>query len=238
MRTLSLRGRAAAFVLVLCVISFLIATQEAPAERDRLYTQPDPSASGGIRGHISRPVSPILQILAIAPDEPRLVYEGMVSGSDSRGFTFTGLPMRKYDLFVIYEDSFYEGLQLTFEEDTLTAEDRTKIDYIINKSDPYFPKKYIHRMEGTTGRGNLSRCLVTMLRDTNSRAEQSWRRTFKLCMLKDVGPGWQVVRTRDLYPLFVEPGKGNPKHNFSKALSRIRVTSRIKELKEIDLTQK
>ena len=32
-----------------------------------------------------------------------------------------------------------------------------------------------------------------------------FRRTFKLVLLKDVGPGWQIARARDLYPVWVDP---------------------------------
>jgi hypothetical protein len=225
-------------LIILVGLLFLTAaTSRAVPERYRLYTKPDPTSAGGIKGHVYSPKMPIQQVLAIPPDEPRIVYKGDVSGSDSRTFSFTGLPMRKYDLIVIFETKFYEGLQLHREENTLTKEDLKKIDYIVQKSDPYFTKKVIHRVEGTTGRTNLARCIITSLRNKGSAdvSHAKWRRTFKLIMLKDVGPGWQVVRSRDLYPVWIESRYANPPHYYSKELSRIRVTNSKKDLGEIDL---
>jgi len=227
------------------ILALLLALQTtlcmaAPTERYRLYTEPDASAGGGIRGSVSQPALPIAQILAIPPDEPRLVYQGTITGSHSRHFEFRGLPMRRYDLVVIYEDRFYEGLRLQREDDTLSREDRGKIEAILLKSEPFFTKKFIHRLEGTTGRGNFARGICTFLRDRKSElyaggAVQGYRRTFKIVILKDVGPGWQVVRTRDLYPVTVQPKSARPEHNFSEDLQGIRVSDYVKELGPLKL---
>lgn len=213
-------------------------------ERGRLYTSPDMSASGGIAGRIIKPEMPIVQILAMPPDEPRFVYEGQISGSSRQAFSFANLPMAKYNLFVIYGNEFYEGLQLTREPDTLTQKDRAGITKIVMDSDPFFPKKIIHRMEGTTGRGNFARCIVTMFRDDpgdvkvkgENLMDGEARRTFKLIWLKDVGVGWQVVQKRDLYPVTVELKKLKNTHNYSEKLSNIRVTDKVKNLGDIDLS--
>lgn len=214
-------------------------------ERSRLYTAPDPTTSGGIQGTIVNPAQPIVQILAMPPDEPRYVYEGKVTGANRQSFLFQNLPMAKYNLFVIYEKSFYEGLELTFEPDTLTAKDRQSITQIVNASDPFFNKKIIHRMAGTTGRGNFARCIVTQYRDgpgtvkgDDTKLEAGLgRRTFKLIWLKDVGVGWQVVQKRDLYPVTVDLKLLTPTHHYSDQLSRIRVTNQVKNLGDIDLSK-
>lgn len=226
--------------LLILLLAGTVLSLPAAEERYRLYTKPDPSAGGGIRGSVSRPSTPIAQILAIPPDEPQLVYKGTVSGSKSQHFEFTGLPMRRYDLVVIYDDRFYEGLKLQREDDTLTSKDREKIDWIIQKSEPFFTVKVIHRLEGTTGRGNFARCICTFLRDRASEAyaggaTPGYRRTFKLVILKDVGPGWQVVRTRDLYPLTVPPTDARPKHHFSSEIQGIRVSDYVKDIGAVDL---
>jgi hypothetical protein len=213
----------------------------APApERIRLYTQPDPSASGGINGTIVTPAKPIEQILAMPPDEPTLVYQGEISGTDRRTFLFKNLPMARYNLFVIYKDEFYEGLELNPGPDTLTNLDRDKIKSIVSASDPFFTVKVFHRISGTTGRGNTARCLVTQYRDREAldaayNALKGFRRTFKLIWLKDVGPGWQVVQKRDLYPLTVDAAGLNPRHHYAAGLSKIRVTNSMKELGQIEL---
>ena len=68
-----------------------------------------------------------------------------------------------------------------------------------------------------------------------SRADS--RRTFKLVILKDVGPGWQVTRARDLYPVWVKSKNALPQHHFSEKLSQIRVADEIKDIGTLSLTQ-
>jgi hypothetical protein len=217
-------------------------------ERTRLYTVPDPASSGGIEGRVIHPSRPILEVLAIPPDAPEQVYEGQITSSDSQSFHFSGLPMRIYDLVVIYEGDFYEGLQLRRGESTLTADDQQSIDAAIQKSEPFFLKKSVHRLSGETGDGNMARCICTYLRDKKSEAymdkEQAkisatgaWRRTFKLLVLKDVGPGWQIVKTRDLYPVWAEPAKAACNHHYSAALQRVRVADSIKNIGDLDLSK-
>ncbi len=207
--------------------------------RHLLYTKPDPSSEGGITGRIAFPNTPIEQILAIPADEPRFVYEGKVDDSSKNTFTFNGLPMGKYDLVVIYDNSFYEGLRLHRERDTLTAEDRKKINASIQKSEPFFITKIIHRLEGTTGRGNLCRCICTYVREAESEDYtgklEGFRRTFKIVILKDVGPGWQIVRARDLFPLNVDHKNSRPQHFHSNSISGIRVSDYLKDLGDIKL---
>ena len=214
-------------------------------EHERLYTPGDPSAAGGIRGRIVKPEKPIEQILALPPDEPKLVYKGMIVGDDKRDFVFGNLPIAKYDLLVIYADEFYEGLRLSLEPDTLTEKDRQSITEIVNASDPFFNKKIVHRIAGTTGRGNFARCIVTQYRDGpgtvtavyKKLSDDLGRRTFKLIWLKDVGVGWQIVQKRDLYPVTVSRKLLTPKHRYAEQLHNIRVTTRLKELGELDLSK-
>ena len=212
-------------LLVGCLVLGWILPSAFSQERHRLYTATNPADMGGIKGTIANPYKPILQILAIPPEEPRFVYEGKVTGSNKQGFLFESLPMAIYDLLVVYEDDFYEGLELHPQTNTLTKADLEKIEYIISESQPYFPRKIIHRVAGTTGRGHVARCLCTFLRDKKSTGTSShrkgleymvdqstlgWRRTFKLIWLKDVGPGWQVVQARDLYPVWTVPEHALP----------------------------
>jgi len=234
-------------------VGLLLAGLAWPArsqERHRLYTRTDPADKGGIRGTITNPHKPMLEILAMPPDEPRHVYEGQVTGGDHQSFLFESLPMGIYDLLVIYADDFYEGLELHPQPSTLTKNDLQKIEDIILASEPYFTRRVIHRVAGTTGRGNVARCLVTFLRDKASSGTTShrqgleymvdqsklgWRRTFKLVWLKDVGPGWQIVQTRDLYPVWTDPQHALPKHHFRDKLAHIRVTDSVKDIGQLDI---
>ena len=231
--------------LTLLATTSLIAMAES-AGPDRLYSKTDPSNLGGIKGRITSPSQPIEQILAIPPDEPRLVYRGNITGNKKNSFEFSGLPMRKYDLIVIYKKQFFEGLQLHRSKSTLTQEDLKKIDHTVQKSEPYFKVKELHRLQGTTGRGNAARGIYTFVRSAGSDlmlttndeggfTREEWRRTFKLVMLKEVGVGWQIERTRDLYPVWIEPKAAMPKHSYRPKLSNIRVTDYQKDLGSLDL---
>ncbi|MEO0452707.1 MAG: hypothetical protein AAFY98_01050 [Verrucomicrobiota bacterium] len=231
----------------LCLLALTALTVSAKKERTLLYTDPDPASTGGIKGEISTPAKPIEQILALSMDEIGDVYRGEVSGPDNRNFQFKGLPIGKYDLMIIYSDSFYEGVRLDREESTLTKEDEEKIDASIQKSEPYFSEKFLHRLEGQTGRGNFARTVATYYRSSGSGVTAldhtegykvaDARRTFKVVMLKDVGPGWQIVKARDLYPIWVKQGTELPRHHFSSGLSKIRVADTIKDLGQLDLTE-
>jgi hypothetical protein len=244
--------RTAILPAIFCT-GFLVCAGFSPAtdlddsnERTKLYNEPDPASPGGIRGRITKPDKPLLQVLAIPPDAPRMVYQAEITGPEKRAFQFQGLPMRRYDLIVVFDDSFFEGCQLARGESSLTDEDHAKIAAVIEKTEPFFTKKIIHRAEGETGRGNWSRALCTFAREDKSityldpaNAEKSgsglWRRTFKLVELKDVGPGWQIANARDLYPVWADPAKPHPTHHFDKSLSRVRVADTIKDLGDLVL---
>jgi len=229
--------------LLLAGITF---AEPPPPERTRLYTKPDGANPGGLQGHISNPALPIEEILATPAENPEEVYEGVVTGPKRDAFEFKNLPVGKYDLVIIYPTAFYEGLQLNRDASTLTPEDLKKIDATIQKSEPFFTKKFIHRVEGETGRASAARCICTYYRDKGSELlmetfngqsnRPDFRRTFKLVLLKDVGPGWQVVRARDLYPVWVNPKSTLPEHHYSAALKQIRVADQVKDLGALDLS--
>ena len=233
---------------LLIFVAFIAGTAFAqnPPERTRLYTKPDPANPGGLKGRIAKPELPIEEILALPADNPEEVYEGQVAGPKRDAFEFKNLPVGKYDLVVIYPAAFYEGLQLSRDASTLTADDLKKIDASIQKSEPFFTKKIIHRIEGGTGRASGARGICTYFREKGSELllEQfegksnrpDFRRTFKLVLLKDVGPGWQIVRARDLYPVWMNPKSSLPAHHFSAALNQLRVADESKELGALDLT--
>jgi hypothetical protein len=172
---------------------------------------------------------------------------GELDDDEPGTFEFKGLPVGKYDLIACYDLDFYEGLKLENEKNTLTPEDVKKIEFIIQKNEPFFTKKFIHRVEGQTGRGNFARCLCTYFRDDKSMllfskgdgdySRADYRRTYKLVMLKDVGPGWQVVRARDLYPVWMKPQHPLPKHHYTSTLSQIRVADTVKDVGDIDVTR-
>ena len=70
---------------------------------------------------------------------------------------------------------------------------------------------------------------------TSSRPD--FRRTFKLVLLKDVGPGWQIVRARDLYPVWMNPKGTLPTHNHNEVLQQLRVADQIKDIGTLQLSK-
>ena len=238
--------RSLLFALLFALLLATTALAAEPPERTRLYTKPDPANTGGLKGRIAKPELPIEQILAMPAENPEELYAGEVTGTKRDTFQFTNLPIGKYDLIVIYDSAFYEGFQLDRDASTLTPDDLKKIDASVQKSEPFFTKKIIHRVEGGTGRASGARGICTYFREKGSELllEQfegksnrpDFRRTFKLVLLKDVGPGWQIVRARDLYPVWMNPKSSLPAHHFSAALNQLRVADESKELGALDLT--
>ena len=214
-----------------------------PPERTRLYKKGDPSNTGGLKGSIGSPALPIEEILAVSAEDVEQVYEGEVGGAQRNTFQFSGLPVGKYDLVVVFATEFHEGLRLNAEASTLSAQDLVKIDASIQRSEPFFPKKLLHRVEGETGRGQGARAICTYLRDQESAPSpqtvegKPFHRTFKLVLLKEVGPGWQIVRARDLYPVWTDPKGALPVHKYSAALRQLRVADQMKDIGALQLSR-
>jgi len=212
-----------------------------------LYTKPDASAGGGIKGTITRPQIPLSAVFALPPDEPRFVYKGTVTrGAAGSGFVFTGLQTARYDLLLVFDNAFYEGLTLNRGDDTLTPEDQRLIRKIIMKSEPFSNRKEIHRMLGKTGKmTGKARCMCTFVRTDRAMGfiDGKWyrdhRRSFKLVLVEDVGPAWQVVKTREIYVTQIKPASGKDviRHVYRPYLGRIRVTDKMKDLGKINLSK-
>jgi hypothetical protein len=252
------------FVLIIVIaLSFIFSTHfnvTGQVSRDQalfdtmysgkyLYTEPDLSLGGGIKGEIvipkgkvTEPRMIVLGVFALPPHEPKFVYKAVLSGEDNCVFEFRGLPPANYDLFIAFENAIYEGLTLNRYRNSLTEADRKSIEYIINKSDKFFEMKVIHRMSGITGRKTgYARAIVSMIRqgattDMAGHRYSSHKRNYKLVFLEDVGPGYQVARTRDIYSKFIASDKDVPQWNYRSYLSGIRVIDSVKNLDKIDLS--
>lgn len=227
--------------MFLLMLAWPMVVTGGPTTGKYLYTEPDAAAGGGIKGEIVMPKKPIAAVFALPPDEPRFVYKGKITGPKNRGFLFEGLPVRQYDLIVVFDDEFYEGLRLNRGENTLSQRDIKLVENILNKSEPFFNEKVIHRLEGKTGYKQEARCICTFLRAKGaalaSIGYSGHRRSFKLALLMDVGPGWQVVRTREIYTIFAKPEKGIVRHAYREYLGGIRVIDNIKDIGKISLSK-
>jgi len=215
-------------------------------QSSKLYTDPDPAAGGGVEGEIIAPNQAIVAIFATPQEAWEKVYRGEVVGDDGRSFRFSGLPIGKYDLMVVYGNRFFEGWTLNrdgADKPPLTAKDQAQIAETINKSTPFFNTKKIHRVEGYTGRAGQARCVLQDLR-TRPTTLQSGDirsdiqiRSLKLALLEDVNIGWSLENTREF--LRQEVGgtefRGLFPHQYSPRLNSIRVIDSVKDLGKISL---
>jgi hypothetical protein len=236
-----------------------------------LYTKPSPDASGGIKGVIAGAPSEVLGVLAMPQKFPNISalsdIEGGTSDKNSRNinkdmtnqvylasldsenaFTLYGLPPGKYDLFVLCENCFYEGLLLSREEHTLTEQDTKAITAKIKESNPFFNVKNQHRIEGQSGTYGKARVLeqeVRTLPVTLQSAEVLKHiqiRSIKLCLMESVGTTklgthWEMKKTREITRQEVGPPdtKGAIPGYFCKALQGIRVSTTMKDVGTVTL---
>ena len=208
----------------------------------RLYTPSDASAGGGIRGAIAPSRSLITGAFAVNSHDPSKVYLGKITET-GRGFSFSGLPVGKYDLMILFPSDFYEGFRLHRGEGSLTKKDLAQIDETIGRSVPFFDTKKIHRVTGKTGAAGAARAVVQELRTNkivNQQAEEMVGyqiRSIKLAMLEDVGVGWHLVRSREIVRTEAAPGsvKGLVRHHYYASLGGIRVTDSVKDLGPLNL---
>jgi len=205
----------------------------------QLYTPPEPSAGGGLRGTLVA-APPLRHVFAVPADDPKKVYKGAVDG-EGKSFAFSGLPTARYDLLLVFDDEAREGFVLARDPSTLTAQDQAKIKEKLESSGPFFDTKVIHRCEGATGREGKARCVLQELRtrpvtlqDGSVRSDIQIR-SFKLALLEEVGIGWQLVRTRELLRQEVAAAerKGVLPVKHVPALGGLRVIDTIKDLGQI-----
>ncbi|MFA7051968.1 MAG: hypothetical protein WC328_02990 [Kiritimatiellia bacterium] len=237
-----------------------------------LYSKPDFSASGGLRGMIAGNPSEVLGVLAMPQKFPNISALSDVAGGDStknarninkdmtnqvylaslganNAFSFYGLPPGKYDLFVLCENCFYEGLLLSREPNTLTEPDVRAIKAKVNESNPFFNVKNQHRIEGQGGTFGKARVLeqeVRTLPVTLQSAEVLKHiqiRSIKLCLMESVGTSklgthWEMKKTREITRQEMGPPdtKGLIPGYFCKPLQGIRVATSVKDLGTITLT--
>ena len=236
-----------------------------------LYSKTDPGASGGIKGVIAEAPSEVLGVVAMPQKFPNIAaledVEGGLSTKNARNinkdmtnqvylaelgsdnaFSLSGLPPGKYDLFVLCENCFYEGLLLSREENTLTDADTQSIKAKITESNPFFNVKNQYRMEGQTGSFGKARVIeqeVRTLPVTLQNADVLTHiqiRSIKLCLMesigtKNLGVHWEVKKTREITRQEVGPPdtKSVIPGYFSKSLQGIRVSTSIKDVGSIIL---
>lgn len=208
----------------------------------RLYTPPDPSARGGITLRLPTSAPALRAAIAVPTLSREYAYLGRI---DPRGHSvdFSGLPTDRYDLLLVFDDWFAEGILLSRDPDTLNDADRRAIRETVDRSVPFFDTKVLHRCEGVGGKGGRAAAVLQEVRtrpitlqDASVRTDIQVR-SLKLALFEEVGPGWHLVRTRELLRQEVGPGetKGALRHVFVPSLQGIRVMDSVRELGEIQL---
>jgi len=234
-------------------------------QSSQLYTKT--AAPGGISGRIIDPPSQILAIFAISRDKQktiqttRLLQGGTRSDAkyrlavyiatlnDDNSFMISGMAEGIYDLLVLLEHNYYDGLLLNRKGSALTSTDIKTITAKINDSNPYFNEKHIARMAGETGHAAKARVLVQEVRtlpvtlQDGSVHPELQTRSIKLFLMEDVSvtgaSAWAAVETREIVRQEVGPPdtKGGIPEFYCKALSGIFVIDTPENLKPIRLTK-
>lgn len=210
-------------------------------QSSRLYTPPDASAKGALRLKVVKPNGgAVLAAFALVQFETKYCYKASVSGDT---ISFSGLPAGKYDLMILCENGFFEGLRLTRDEDTLTKEDRASIETALTKAVAFFDTKKIHRLAGTPGDDGKARCVLQEMRtkpvtlqDASVRSDIQIR-SLKMAELEDVGPAWQLTTTREIsrQEVAANERRGLLPQKFVPSLSGVRITDQERDLGQVDL---
>ena len=198
-------------------------------EAGRIYTAPDPAATGGIAGVI--PAGELTH--AVAVNSERVQVYRALPGSNQ--FRFENLPVGKYDLILVTKDRrVYEGLRLGADIAELPPASRLNLETRIAKADAYFNRHLIHRC-GIVNERILA--FVERIRDRQILTQggdvvNANIRRLEIIELTQATDDWQMTETRHVYRQYEPPETSPPflRHVYVPALSGIRVVTTLKEL--------
>ncbi|MFO7536355.1 MAG: hypothetical protein R6X19_11875 [Kiritimatiellia bacterium] len=206
-------------------------------QRTLEYAEPDPHSKGGIRFTLATPGKPS-GVFALLQGDPNQCYP---AGYFNDGWVVKGLPAGTYDLMLVFDDRLCEGLTLAKGESTLTKEDLSAMQAVLDKYVPFFETKVIHRAGGSGGRGGKATLLLQEMR-TRPLLLQSGEtrrdiqiRSFKIITLKGGSAGWKLITTREIMRIEVsgEMPRGVLPDFHIKELGNLRVTNGIMNLGEL-----
>jgi hypothetical protein len=206
-----------------------------------LYTPPDPSATGGL--HFVSPL-PLEFAAAIPESNQAHVYKGNL-GTDKKDVSFSGLPVARYDLLLMTQDHFYEGISLNRDDTSLSPDDLAAIEEIFSRSVPFMNIKRTEVVKGTPGDNGAATALVQWMRAGGNLLNQNADlmvghqiRSIRLAFLADVGAGWQVTATREILRTDVFPNmtQGFLPFTYADNLNGIRVVDSVKDIGNVDLS--
>ena len=211
----------------------------------KLYTAPDASDPGGLRGHIGFPKEALLAAIAVPNSELARCYKATIS-KDGHSFEFNNLPTAKYDLLLLFPEMFYEGMTLNRSTSTLATNDWKSILEILHHSEPFYDIKKIHRLEGVAGGAGWAQAIFQEVRARPVTLQDAsvhndiQIRTIKLGRFENVGPAWQMLITREISRQEVanRERKGLLPHYYvPDKLSSLRVVDTVKDLGTLELPE-
>lgn len=219
----------------LLLLVLLVSGAFAAETIQRIYSAPDPAASGGIKGSVN-----VTMTHALAVEHDRVhVYRGTL-GDGNKSFRFDGLPTGKYDLVLVTTDgAVYEGLALGEEKRELPAGSMEHLKARVTAQDAFFNRALIHRV-GFDGENALA--FVERIRDKQILKQDATTlnatlRRLEIIELAQAGDDWQVTTARHLYREEQPPnGINNLKHGFVRELGNLRVVETPKDLGSIKLS--
>lgn len=219
----------------LCLVLLLAATA-AFAQAGRIYTAPDPAATGGITGRASEELT---HAIAIEHDRVR-VYRADLNDS-GRAFRFEHLPIGKYDLVLFSKSgSIGEGLALGAPA-SLPAPSAHNLETRIATADGFFNHSVVHRTgidpTGDTLLAFVERYRANNVLKQNADALGQMVRRFEVIELTRATDDWQMTNTRHIYREG-EPIPDTPQFRKTvqlPSLGGVRIIQTVKDLGEIAL---
>ena len=201
----------------------------------RIYTAPDPAATGGIRGTVNVVVT---HALAVNHDHVE-VYRAVMSNG-GKTFQFDHLPVGKYDLVLMTADAkVYEGLVLGDEKRDLPAGSMEHLKARVSAQDAFFNRVVIHRIgfDGENAFVLVERISTRAILKQNAEKLNATLRRLDVLELAQAGDDWQVTTARILYREEQPPnGINDLQHGYVRELGNLRVVDGVKELGSISLS--
>ena len=221
-----------AALLILLLAAF--APHAAADTVQRIYTAPDPAASGGIRGSVD-----VVVTHALAVDHQRVhVYRAEMSDG-GKTFDFEHLPVGKYDLVLVTKDgALCEGLLLGDEPRGIPETSMKNLQTRVAAQDAFFNKSLVQRLGMD---GDTAFILVERVRDkqtltqAGNKLDASLRR-IEVMEIEKASDDWQVTGTRHLYREEQPAGPtGFLRHFYVPEFSGLRVIDVVKNLGSVKL---
>ncbi len=195
-----------------------------------LYVGPDTRESGGIDLQLGR-AFPKPSIAVAVSRRLHEAYRGQIM--DGGGvIRFRHLPTGVYDILLVNDRAFFEGIRLVGRSGSVAAEDDSDAALIraeVEKIEGFFDHKQVHRIEFSDGKAGV---LVQQWR-TGETLKQSGEvvsgsvHSVDFMIFEKRLTAWQLTKRRQLYREELRY-RESLAHHPTPALGNVRVTGRVK----------